>query len=79
MKSYVSEPMISKTRVEGDCKVLPTCVTSTLEARRLLHKGSDAYLSQVVDKSQEIILDSVLIMREFLNVFLNNVLSLLKN
>ena len=59
-ESYVSESMISKTRVEGDYKVLPTCVTSALRARRLLYKGSEAYLAHAVDKSSlEIIIDNV--------------------
>ena len=55
------------------------CVLSTLEAKGLLHNGCETYLAQVVDKTSEIILDSVPIMWEFLNVFLNDVLSLLKN
>ena len=55
------------------------CVLSTLEAKGLLHNGCETYLAQVVDKTSEIILDSVPIMREFPNVFLNDMLSLLKN
>ena len=51
---------------------------SALEAKELLHNGCETYLTQVVDKTPEIILDSVLIMREFPNVFLNDVLGLLK-
>ena len=45
---------------EDDIRVLPTCVISTLEAKRLLHKGCEAYLAHVIDKSSfEITLDSV--------------------
>ena len=77
-ESYVSEPMISKTRVEGDCKVLPTCVTSALGMRRLLHKGSGAYLAHEVDKSSpEVILDSVPVVWGFSNVLLEDLLGLL--
>ena len=45
---------------EGDRRVLPTYVISALEAKRLLHKGCEAYLAHVVDKSSsEVTLDSV--------------------
>ena len=36
---------------EGDRRILPTCVISALEAKRLLHKGCEAYLAHVIDKS----------------------------
>ena len=46
------------------------CVISTLEAKRLLHKGCEAYLTHVVDKSSpKVTLDSVPVVREFLDVF----------
>ena len=45
---------------ESDRRILPTCVISTLKAKRLLHKGCEAYLAYVVDKSTpEVALDSV--------------------
>ena len=45
---------------EGDRRVLPTCVISILKAKRLLHKGCEAYLAHVVDKSTlEVALDNV--------------------
>ena len=40
---------------EGDRRILPTCVISTLEAKRLLYKGCKAYLVHVVDKSTPMI------------------------
>ena len=36
---------------EGDRRISPTCVISILEAKRLLHKGCEAYLAHVVDTS----------------------------
>ena len=36
---------------EGYKRVLPTCVISTLEAKRLLHKMCETYLAHLVDKS----------------------------
>ena len=46
------------------------CVNSTLKARRLLYKRSEAYIAYVVDKfSLEVTLDSMLVVREFSNVF----------
>ena len=45
---------------EGDRRILPTCVISALEAKRLLHKGCQAYLAYVIDKSfSEVTLDNV--------------------
>ena len=56
------------------------CVISSLEAKRLLHKGCEAYLAHVVDKStSKVILDSVWVVREFLNVFLEDLPSLLQD
>ena len=45
------KPGYPKLEFEGDRRILPTCVISTLEAKRLLHKGCEAYLAHVVDKS----------------------------
>ena len=62
---------------EGDRRILPTCVISTLKAKRLLHNGCEAYLAHVIDKSSfEITLDSVLVVREFLDVFSKDLLGL---
>ena len=36
---------------EGDCRVFPTCMISTLKEKRLLHKGCEAYLTHVIDTS----------------------------
>ena len=54
----------------GERRVLPTCVISALKAKRLLHKGCEAYLAHVVDKStSKVTLKSVSIVREFSDVF----------
>ena len=64
-------------RFEGDRRVLSTCVISALEAKRLLHNGCKAYLAYVVDKSfSKVTLDSVLVVQEFLDVFLEDLLCL---
>ena len=43
----------------------------SLEAKRLLHKGCEAYLAHVIDTSTpKVTLESVSIVREFLDVFL---------
>ena len=50
--------------------VLPTCVISALEVKRLLHKGCKAYLAHVVDTStSKVTLKNVLIVQKFSNVF----------
>ena len=77
-KVMFSEPMISKTRIKGNYKVLLTCVTSTLGARRLLHKGSEAYLAHDVDKSSpKVIMDSMPVVWGFLNVLPKDLLGIL--
>ena len=49
-----------KLEFVGDRRILPTCVISTLEAKRLLQKGCEAYLVHVVDTSTpEVTLRSV--------------------
>ena len=55
---------------KGDRRVLPTCVISALEAKRLLHKRCEAYLAHVVNKSSsKVTFDSVPVVQEFPNVF----------
>ena len=49
------------------------CVISALKAKRLLHKGCEAYLAHVIDTSTlGVTLESVSIVREFSDVFLEN-------
>ena len=48
-------------------------MTSALEAKRLLHKGRKAYLAHVIDISTpKVILENVSIVREFSDVFLED-------
>ena len=59
-----------KLKFEGDRRVLPTCVILSLEAKRLLYKGCEAYLAHVIDiLTLKVTLKSMSIVREFLNVF----------
>ena len=65
---------------EGDRRVLPTCVISALEAKRLLHKGCETYLAHVIDTlTSKVTLKNVLVMQEFSNVFLEDLLRLPQN
>ena len=60
-------------KFEGECKILSTCVILALKVKRLLHKGCEAYLAHVVNKSySKVTLDSVPIVREFSNVLLED-------
>ena len=53
------------------------CMISISKAKRLLLKGYEAYLAHKVDKSSsKVTLDSVLVVREFSNVFLEDLPSL---
>ena len=55
---------------EGDRRILPTCVISALEVKRLLHRGCEAYLAHVIDKSSlEVSIESVPVVCEFSDVF----------
>ena len=69
-----------KLEFVGDNKVLPTCVISTLEAKRLLHKGFEVYLAHVIDTStSEMNLENVLVVCEFSDVFLEELSGLPPN
>ena len=53
-------------KFEGDRKILPTCVISTLKAKRLLHKGCEVYLAHMIDKSSsEVTFDNMPVVCEF--------------
>ena len=62
-----------KLKFEGDRRILPTCVISALEAKRLLHKSCEVYLAHVIDTStSKVTLENVSVVREFLDVFLKD-------
>ena len=50
-KVVFQKPRFPKLEFDGDCRILPTCVVSDLEAKRLLHKGYEAYLAHVINTS----------------------------
>ena len=55
-----------KLEFERDRRILPTCVISALEVKKLLHKGCEAYLAHVIDNSSsEVTLDNMLVVCEF--------------
>ena len=61
----------------GDRRVLPTCVISALEVKRLLHKRCEAYIAHVIDKLvSKVNLENVAVVCEFSNVFPNDLLGL---
>ena len=71
-KIVFKKPRYLELEFEGDRKILPTCVISALEAKRLLHKGCEAYLAHVIDKSSsEVTLDNVPVVCEFLENLLS--------
>ena len=71
-KVVFRKPRFLELEFMGDRRILPTCMISTLEAKRL-NKGCKAYLAHVVDKStSEVTLRSVPIVREFSDVFLED-------
>ena len=60
----------TKLEFEGDRRILLTCMISALEARRLLHKGCEAYLTHVIDKCpSKVTAKNVPVVCEFPDVF----------
>ena len=69
-KIVFRKPRYPEFEFERDTRILSTCVISALEAKRLLHKGCEAYLAHVIDKfSSEVTLENVPVVCEFLDVF----------
>ena len=69
-KIRFEKPGYPKLEFVGDRRILPTCVISTLEAKRLLLKGCESYLAHVVDISViEVNLENVPVVYEFPNIF----------
>ena len=70
-KIVFKKPGYPEFEFEGDRRVLPTCVISAIEAKKLLHKGCEAYLAHVINKSSlEVTLHDVPIVCEFPDFFL---------
>ena len=76
-KIMFKKPRYPKLEFVSNRRILPTYVISTLEAKRLLHKGCETYLAHVIDKSSsEVTLDNVPVVCEFPNVFHEDLLGL---
>ena len=79
-KIRFEKPRYPEFKFEGDRRVLPTCVISALEAKRLLLKGCESYLAHIVDTSViEVKLENVPVLYEFSNLFPKDLLGLLPN
>ena len=60
----------SELEFDGDRRVLPTCVISALETKRLFLKGCESYLAHVVDTFViEVKLENVSMVCEFFDFF----------
>ena len=54
----------------GERRILPSCIISAIETKRLLQKGCQAYLAHVIDRSVPgVSLEQVPVVREFPDVF----------
>ena len=79
-KVVFQKPGFPKLDFVGDRRILSTCVILALEAKRLHHKGCEAYLAPVsYTSTPKVTLKSVLIVREFSNVFLEDLSGLPPN
>ncbi|XP_039146814.1 uncharacterized protein LOC120284058 [Dioscorea cayenensis subsp. rotundata] len=66
--------------LKGMRRTLPSCLISTLEARKLVSKGCPVFLAHVMDtRVQEPALEEMLVVREFLDVFPEELASLPTN
>ena len=69
-KIVFRKPGYPELEFEDDRRILPICVISALEAKRLLYKGCEAYLAHVLDKSSaKMTIESVPVVCEFSDVF----------
>ena len=69
-KVMFHKPRFLELKFEGDRRVLPMCMISALEANRLIYKSCEANLAHVIDTiTSKVTLESVLVVREFLDVF----------
>ena len=69
-KIVFRKPGYPELEFEGDRWIRPTCVISALKAKRLLHKGCEAYLAHVLDKSSpKVTIESIPEVCEFFYVF----------
>ena len=70
-KIRFEKPRYPNFKFDGDRRVLPACVISALEAKRLLLKGCESYLAHVVDTSMsKVKLENVPMVCEFPDIFL---------
>ena len=77
-KNVFRKPRYPKLEFEGDRRILPTCVISALETKKLFHKGCETYLAHVIDKSSpEVTVENVPVVCEFSDVFPEDLLGLL--
>ena len=76
-KIVFEKPGYPELEFESDRRILPTCVISTLEAKRLLQKGCEAYLAHVIVK--KVTLDNMPVVCKFPDVFSENLLGLPPN
>ena len=69
-KIWFEKPGYPELEFVGDRRILPTCVISALETKRLLFKGCESYLAHMLDTFvTEVSLENVLVACEFPNVF----------
>ena len=72
-KVVFQKSRILELEFESDHRVFSKCVILALEAKRLLHKGCEAYLAHVINIStSKMTLENVPIVQEFSDVFLKD-------
>ena len=66
-----------EVKFRGICKELSSNMIFAMAAQRMMHKGCQGYLAYVVEIGKEgTLVDEILVVREFLDVFLNDIAGL---
>ncbi|XP_059654992.1 uncharacterized protein LOC132301782 [Cornus florida] len=70
-KNVFQIPGEPEFRFTGERNIIPNCLISIIQTRKLLKKGCQGYLAYVVDtENKEVTLEHVLVVRKFTDVFL---------
>ena len=74
----LNRPGKMEVKFRGLRKELSSCMISAMTTQKMLRKGCQGYLAYVVEKGKEgTILDEILVVREFPDVFLYDIAGLL--
>ena len=69
-----------KVKFRGICRELSSSIIFAIAAQRMLHKGCQGYIAYVVETGKEgTLVDEILVVREFIDVFPDDIAGLPPN